>query len=216
MALLLDPTLADDIGLVALGGDLKPDTLLRAYSRGIFPWYDEGWPICWWSPDPRAIFDLDSFRVPRRLARTIRSGKFHCTIDRNFEAVLRGCADRAEGSWITPDMLAAYLLLHRLGFAHSVEAWQGDQLAGGIYGVALRGFFAGESMFTRLRDGSKIALAFLINHLRRQGYTLFDIQMLTPHTTRLGAVEIPRPVYLQRLLAALRDPLSFRDRKPLL
>src|SRR5687768_14920999 len=108
MALFLDPSLADEIGLVALGGDLSPQTLLRAYSRGIFPWFDEGDPICWWSPDPRAIFELDQFRVSRRLARTIRSGKFRCTIDHDFGAVMRGCADRDEGTWITPEMIEAY------------------------------------------------------------------------------------------------------------
>jgi len=209
MALFLDPLFADDAGLVAVGGDLSPRTLVRAYSRGVFPWFDEGDPICWWSPDPRAIFDLEAFHVPKRLARTIRSGTFHCTINRDFHAVIRGCADRDQGTWITDAMIDAYTRLHELGVVHSVEAWNDDQLAGGIYGVALGGLFAGESMFTYIRDGSKIALVFLIEHLRAQGFTLFDVQMLTPHTHRLGAVEIPRAEYLSRLQYALRQKVKF-------
>ncbi len=196
-------------GLVRVGGNLEPATLLQAYCTGVFPWFDEDWPICWWSPDPRAIFELDGFHCSHRLARTIRSGKFHVTIDRAFCKVIRGCADREEGSWITEAMIDAYERLHRLGIAHSVEAWQGDKLAGGLYGVAIAGFFAGESMFTRITDGSKVALAFTVEHLRRQGFTLFDTQFLTEHTARLGAVEIPRQEYLQRLEQALQVRASF-------
>jgi leucyl/phenylalanyl-tRNA--protein transferase len=206
---LFDPEFADASGLVAVGGDLRPDVLLLAYRRGIFPWYDEGYPVCWWSPDPRAIIDLDHFHVPRRLARTLRQGRFTATVNRAFAAVIRGCADRAEGTWITADMIAAYEELHRLGHAHSMEAWQGDELAGGVYGVAVGGLFAGESMFTRRRDGSKVALAFLVRRLRERGFVLFDIQMLTEHTARLGAVEIPRAEYLARLRNALAREVSF-------
>lgn len=199
----LTPEIAQELGLIATGGDLQPDRLLNAYRQGIFPWYDEGEPILWWSPDPRAIFELDGFHASRRLQRTIRSGKFALTVDRDFAGVIRGCGDRAEGTWITSAMLAAYQELHRLGHAHSVEAWHEGQLAGGIYGVAIGGFFAGESMFTRVRDASKVALAFLVERLRQRGFQLFDIQFVTDHTVRLGAVEIPRKTYLKRLRQAL-------------
>ncbi len=207
---LLYPELADEYGLVAVGGDLSPARLLEAYRRGIFPWYDEQSPIMWWSPDPRAVFDLPRFHVPRRLARTVRSGRFRVTVNRDFGAVIRACAVRpGEGTWITPDMIEAYERLHRLGHAHSVEAWCGDVLGGGIYGVAIGGLFAGESMFTRARDGSKVALAALVDRLRERGYVLFDTQFVTDHTRRFGAVEIPRAEYLRRLRAALRENVTF-------
>jgi leucyl/phenylalanyl-tRNA--protein transferase len=210
--LWLPPELADDMGLVGVGGDLRPERLLEAYRRGIFPWYDEHGPICWWSPDPRAIFELDGFHVSRRLRRTIRSGKFTVTVNRDFAGVIRGCADRpGAGTWIIPAMIEAYETLHRLGHAHSVEVWSGDELAGGVYGVAIGGLFAGESMFKRRPDASKVALAFLVNRLRERGYQLFDIQFLTGHTASLGAVEIPRTEYLARLRRALAVPATFVD-----
>lgn len=211
MALFLDPEQADAMGLVGIGGDLRPEHLLQAYRKGIFPWYDEGYPVLWWSPDPRAIFELDRFHISRRLQRTIRSGKFQLTTNRAFGAVLRGCADREEGTWITPDMAVAYQRLHRLGHAHSVEAWQGGKLAGGLYGVALGGLFAGESMFSRVPDASKAALAFAVDRLRQRGFQLFDIQMLTEHTARLGATEIPRQEYLARLRQARHSRSAFAD-----
>jgi leucyl/phenylalanyl-tRNA--protein transferase len=207
--LFLIPELADETGLVAVGGDLRTDRLLEAYRRGIFPWYDEELPICWWSPDPRAIFELDGFHVSRRLQRTIRSERFTITVNRDFAGVIRGCADRADGTWIVPDMIRAYETLYRLGYAHSVEAWRGDVLAGGVYGVALGGFFAGESMFCRERDASKVALAHLVERLRQRRFQLFDIQFVTEHTSRLGAVEIPRAEYLARLRRALACKVSF-------
>jgi leucyl/phenylalanyl-tRNA---protein transferase len=207
----LFPWLADEWGLVARGGNLSPERLLKAYRRGIFPWYSDGDPILWWSPDPRAIFELDGFHVPRRLQRTLRSGRFEVTVNRDFSGVIRGCADREEGTWITPEMIAAYEQLHRLGHCHSVEVWHGDMLAGGLYGVAIGGFFAGESMFTRVRDASKVALAHLVDRLRRRGFQLFDIQFVTEHTVTLGAVEIPRKQYLTRLGKALACPVSFDD-----
>jgi leucyl/phenylalanyl-tRNA--protein transferase len=207
---LLYPELADEYGLVAVGGDLGPARLLEAYRRGIFPWYDAQTPIMWWSPDPRAVFDLARFHVPRRMARTIRSGRFRVTVNRDFAAVIRACAVRpGEGTWITPDMIEAYERLHSLGHAHSVEAWCGEILGGGIYGVAIGGLFAGESMFTRVRDGSKVALAALVDRLRERGYVLFDTQFVTDHTRRFGAVEIPREEYLRRLRAALRENVTF-------
>jgi leucyl/phenylalanyl-tRNA--protein transferase len=209
LSALLDPDLADENGLVAVGGDLRPARLMQAYRRGIFPWYDEGYPVMWWSPDPRAIFELDGLHVSRRLRRTIYSGRFEVTVNRDFAGVLRGCADREEGTWITADMIAAYEELHRLGHAHSVEAWREGELAGGVYGVAAGAFFAGESMFTRRSDASKVALSFLADRLRQRGYQLFDIQFRTEHTTRLGAVEIPRAEYLARLRRAIKTRATF-------
>ncbi|SRR5579871_5979162 len=205
-----DPERADAEGLVAVGGDLRPERLLDAYRRGIFPFFDETTPVLWWSPDPRAIFEMNGLRVSRRLARTIRSGRFGVTLDRDFEGVIRGCArGPEEGVWITADMVAAYTELHRLGHAHSVEVWHDGELAGGVYGVTAGGLFAGESMFTRVTDASKVALAHLMDHLRRRGYVLFDVQFLNPHTASLGAVEIPRKDYLARLRAAVRLPVTF-------
>jgi leucyl/phenylalanyl-tRNA--protein transferase len=206
--MFFNPNRADDSGLVAVGGDLHPERLLAAYRRGVFPWYDSADPICWWSPDPRAIFELDGLHVSRRLRRTLRSGRFNVTINEDFRGVIRGCADRDEGTWIHPEMMQAYERLHRLGHCHSLEVWLDGALAGGIYGVAIGGFFAGESMFTRVRDASKVALAHLVDRLRACGYQLFDIQMLTEHTLRLGAVEIPRTMYLQRLRQALALPVT--------
>lgn len=200
---LLRPEFADDIGLVALGGDLRPAWLLEAYRNGIFPWYNAGDPICWWSPDPRAIFELDGLHIARRLRRTLRSGRFTVTINQDFAGVIRGCADRAEGTWIIPEMIAAYERLHRLGHAHSVEVWADGVLAGGLYGVALGGFFAGESMFTRRLDASKVALVHVVERLRERRFELFDTQFVTEHTARMGAIEIPRAEYLARLKRAL-------------
>src|SRR5262249_20397860 len=186
------------------------ERLLRAYRQGMFPWYDEDMPVCWWSPDPRAIFELDGFRATRRLWRTYKSGRFQLTINHAFGDVIHGCADRKdEGTWITPDMIAAYERLHRLGYAHSVEAWQDGELAGGVYGVAIGGFFAGESMFYRRRDASKIALLHLVLHLRDHRFLLFDTQFVTEHTARLGAIEIPRTDYLRRLALALQRDVRF-------
>jgi leucyl/phenylalanyl-tRNA--protein transferase len=208
--LFTHPEGADAFGLVAVGGDLSPQRLLEAYRHGVFPWFDEGDPILWWSPDPRAVFELDGLRVTRRLARTIRSGRFRVTVNQDFGGVMEGCADRPlEGTWITPDMIRAYGALHRMGHAHSLEVWQGDVLAGGIYGVAVGGFFAGESMFTRVRDASKVALFHLMQRLRERGFRLFDIQFLNEHTQRMGAVEIARADYLRRLHQALACPTSF-------
>jgi leucyl/phenylalanyl-tRNA---protein transferase len=198
------PEQADEDGFVGLGGDLDPPCLLRAYSEGVFPWFNEGDPILWWSPDPRAIFQLDDFHISHRLQRTIRSGKFQTTVDRDFAAVIRGCADRVEGTWLTSSMIEAYERLHRMGHAHSVEVWRDGELAGGVYGVAIGGFFAAESMFYRKTDGSKVALAALVERLKHRGYELLDTQLVTSHTSSLGAIEIPRSAYLRRLRAALK------------
>jgi leucyl/phenylalanyl-tRNA--protein transferase len=206
-----DNDFAKEIGLVAVGGDLSPPRLLAAYRSGIFPWYNDGEPICWWSPDPRAIFELERLHISRRLRRTIRTGRFRLTLDADFPGVIRGCAEgREEGTWITADMIDAYEDLHSLGHAHSVECWYGEKLVGGVYGVAIGGFFAGESMFHRERDASKVALAHLAQRLRNSGFRLFDTQFLTDHTVRMGAIEIPRAVYLDRLARALRSPVVLR------
>ena len=205
-----DPALADAEGLVAIGGDLGTGRLLAAYQKGIFPWTVD--PITWWSPDPRAIFELDGFHVPQSLARVIRKGGFEVTMDQSFRAVMEGCAAPAPGrggNWITEEFIEAYTRLHRLGHAHSVECQLKGELVGGIYGVAIGGLFAGESMFHRVNDASKVALHHLVQHLRRRGFALFDIQMVTPATKPLGAIEIPRREYLQRLSAAVKMKCSF-------
>jgi leucyl/phenylalanyl-tRNA--protein transferase len=206
----LDPEDADADGLVGVGGDLRPDSLMSDYRRGIFPWFDDDLPILWWSPDPRAIIELDGLHVSRRLARTIRQGKFEVTVNRAFRDVMEGCVDRpGQGVWITADMIAAYTRLHKLGHAHSVEVWHGGVLAGGLYGVAVGGLFAGESMYTVVRDASKVALAFVVNRLRERGFRLFDVQFLNDHTRRMGATEIPRREYLRRLKRALEINPTF-------
>jgi leucyl/phenylalanyl-tRNA--protein transferase len=204
-----DPETFDEQGFVAVGGDLSPERLVAAYRAGIFPWYSDDTPILWWSPDPRGAFELGGLHVSRRLARTVRGGKFTVTFDHAFADVMLGCADREEGTWITSDMLAAYAALHRLGHAHSVEVWRGGELAGGVYGVTVGGLFAGESMFSRARDASKVALVHLDEHLRRRGYALFDIQYVNEHTGSLGAVEVPRREYLRRLREALGREVTF-------
>ncbi len=210
------PRYGPQAGLVALGGDLSVPRLLAAYRKGIFPWSDEP-VLSWWSPDPRAIFELDRFHVPRSLARVLRSGRFTVTVNRAFRAVMEGCAAPAPGretTWISPAFLEAYTALHRAGHAHSVECWQGDALVGGLYGVAVGGLFAAESMFHRASDASKVALARLVERLRARGFVLLDIQMLTPVTRRLGAVEIPRAEYLRRLRKAVAQRCTFADAPP--
>jgi leucyl/phenylalanyl-tRNA---protein transferase len=208
-AVFPDPLLFDEQGLIAIGGDLSPARLLAAYRAGIFPWYGDDTPILWWSPDPRAVIELDGLHVSRRLARTVRGGKFEVTFDREFAAVMAGCGDREEGTWITPEMHSAYVTLHAMGHAHSVEVWNGGELAGGVYGVTVGGLFAGESMFSRVTDASKVALVHLVDRLRERGFRLFDIQYLNDHTRSLGGVEIPREEYLGRLREALELGVTF-------
>jgi leucyl/phenylalanyl-tRNA--protein transferase len=184
--------------------------LRLAYSLGIFPWTAD--PITWWSPDPRGIIELDGLHVPRSLAKVIRRGEFEISLDRAFREVMAGCAEPApgrQGTWITQEFLAAYSELHRQGCAHSLECWQGTRLAGGIYGVSIGGFFAGESMFHRVGNASKVALCHLVQHLRRRGFVLFDIQMLTPVTRQLGGIDIPRLEYLRRLRQAVALERTF-------
>ena len=206
--------MAEPEGVVLFGGRLTPQWLLDAYAHGIFPWpIFEGTDIVvWWSPDPRAVFEFDDFRVSRRLLRTCRSRRFEVTCDRDFAGVVTGCAtagERAHNTWLTPKMIEAYTRLHELGHAHSVEVWCDGQLAGGTYGVTVGGLYGGESMFYRVRDASKVALVRLIAHLWARGYTLFDIQQRTAHTARLGAVEISRRDYLDRLALAVPAKVTF-------
>ena len=209
-----DPRLAlrsgSSNGLVAVGGDLSPLRLMRAYRAGIFPWTDE--PLTWWSPDPRAIIELEQFHIPHSLQKTLRRGCFRVTVNQAFREVMGECAAPAPGrrtTWITPNFVEAYARLHEAGHAHSVECWLGDTLAGGVYGVAVGGFFSGESMFHRAPNASKVALCHLFERLKTRGIKLFDIQQLTPVTRQLGGVLIPRELYLSRLKEAVTMPVSF-------
>ena len=197
-------------GLVAMGGDLSVSRLLLAYRNGMFPWTDD--PVTWWSPDPRAIFELDRFHASGSLVHVIRKGVFEITIDRAFRQVMEGCAGPAPGresTWISARFIEAYTALHGLGHAHSVECWQNSQLVGGIYGVSIGGLFAGESMFHRANNASKVALSHLHRHLRERSFALFDIQLLTPITRQLGATTISRGNYLQRLVKAVELRCEF-------
>lgn len=204
------PETADAHGLVAAGGDLSVKRLLAAYSQGIFPWTAK--PITWWSPDPRGIIELDRFHVSASLAKTLRRSPFEITFDRAFQEVMRACAapsPKRESTWITEEFVAAYTRLHERGHAHSVECWHEGQLVGGVYGVIVGGLFAGESMFHRADNASKVALYHLVEHLRMKGFGLFDIQMVTPATRSLGAMEIPRREYLARLAVAVTLTCGF-------
>jgi len=195
-------------GLVAVGGDLSVPRLLLAYRSGLFPWTAD--PVTWWSPDPRGIIELDAFHVSRSLARTLRKGGDEITFDRAFRAVITACAKtRRPGGWISPEFITAYTALHEAGHAHSVECWRAGELVGGVYGVAVGGLFAGESMFHRADDASKVALFHLVGRLRERGFTLFDTQMVTPVTRQLGATEISRAAYLRRLAEAVTRDARF-------
>ena len=200
----LEQALEEPSGLLAAGGDLSPARLIAAYRRGIFPWYSPGQPVLWWSPDPRAVLFPEEFHCTRSLAKTLRNGGFIFSRDRDFAAVIDGCAAPRAGSpgtWITCDMRAAYLELHGLGHAHSVEVWRRDRLAGGLYGVRLGGVFFGESMFSRERDASKAALAHLVALCRRNGLAVIDCQLPSRHLQSLGSRSIPR----SRFQALLRE-----------
>ncbi len=211
-------------GLLAAGADLSPERLLAAYRRGIFPWYAEGEPILWWSPDPRMVLYPTELKVSRSLAKTLRNRDYQVRFDSAFDAVMQGCAtrgalgsgaeDKAPGTWITEDMRAAYQRLHLLGYAHSAETWIEGELAGGLYGVAIGRMFYGESMFTRVRDASKIATVHLVRHLRREGYGMIDCQMYTRHLESLGARTIARSEFslsLRELVDYKATPMSWRE-----
>jgi leucyl/phenylalanyl-tRNA--protein transferase len=201
----VEQALDEPNGLLAAGGDLSPERLLDAYAHGIFPWFNDGDPVLWWSPEPRMVLLPSELHLSRSLRKTIRSGAFTVTFDRAFEDVVEGCAaprSNQDGTWITGQMKRAYSELARLGFAHSAEAWEATELVGGLYGVALGRVFYGESMFSRRSNGSKVALAYLARQLERWGFALIDCQMSTEHLASLGAREIPRRHFLRTVRAA--------------
>jgi leucyl/phenylalanyl-tRNA--protein transferase len=203
--------LASPEGLLAIGGDLRAERLLEAYRHGIFPWYSEGQPILWWSPDPRAVLFPERLKVSRSLRKSLRSTRFTVTLDTRFREVMQACAQPRKqsadgGTWITPEMLDAYVRLHELGLAHSVETWRDGELVGGLYGVALGAAFFGESMFSRASDASKVALVQLVGQLAAWGFRIVDCQLPSPHLSSLGAEEIPRREFMDRLDEALKQP----------
>lgn len=198
-------------GLLAIGGDLSPARLIEAYRIGVFPWFNEDQPILWWCPDPRAVIYPDGLHISRSLARTLKRCGWQRTINKDFTAVINACAtERGKfGTWITPAMISAYRELHRLGYAHSVEIWQGEELAGGIYGIRLGNKFFGESMFTRITDGSKVALSALAELCLQEGIDLIDCQVSSPHLETLGMREIPRSRFLPLLEGLDTQPRAF-------
>jgi leucyl/phenylalanyl-tRNA--protein transferase len=204
------PKLAPQEGLLAVGGDLSQERLLLAYRTGIFPWYSEDEPIMWWSPDPRLILYPHQLKISKSLKKTINRGNFELTMDQAFDDVITACArsrtESNEGTWIVDEMIAAYCELHESGLAHSVEAWQGDQLAGGLYGVSIGRCFFGESMFTRISNASKVAFVGLVKHLQKLDFDLIDCQVTTSHLLNFGAHEISRERFLNELAEALKSP----------
>ena len=202
------PELADPDGLLAIGGDLSPDRLVAAYSSGIFPWYEDGQPILWWFLNPRCVLFPDELHVSKSLKKAIKSSRFEITLDQDFQRVISSCATKfrpgQDGTWIVDDMIRAYVRLHQLGLAHSVEAWADGELVGGLYGVSLGRIFFGESMFFYEPNASKAAFVFLVNWLKSKDFHLIDCQQTTPHMLKFGAREIPRHEFLFRLQKALR------------
>ncbi len=215
-----DVKYASSQGLLAIGGDLSPQRLLTAYHKGIFPWYNAGEPILWWSPDPRCVLFPEHYKPQRSLKKTIKKHRFVFSFDQNFETVISRCAaprTKDSGTWITQQMRDAYIHLHHLGYAHSVEVGINNQLVGGLYGIALGGVFFGESMFSQVSGASKAALSFLIAHLTNWNFQLIDCQITSPHLLGLGAVEIARTEFLTRLNAALTqsgNPGSWHNIQP--
>lgn len=198
----VERALREPNGLLAAGGELSPSWLLAAYSRGIFPWYSDGEPLLWWSPDPRLVLIPGHIRITRSLRKVLRSGRYQIRFDTAFAAVVRECAaprGTQIGTWITAEMQAAYIRMHELGHAHSVEAWQGDRLMGGLYGIALGRAFFGESMFSRASDASKCCLACLARFLDARDFAVIDCQMTTSHLLSMGAEEVPRDVFVSAL-----------------
>jgi leucyl/phenylalanyl-tRNA--protein transferase len=216
-----DPTraLREPDGLLAVGGDLSPERLLYAYAHGIFPWYDAGLPILWWSPDPRAIFRPDTLHVSRSLRRHMRRGGHEIRFDTAFSEVMEGCAGLRPqypegGTWINAEMKQAYARLHHLGYAHSVELWQDGELVGGLYGVALGRVFFGESMFSRVTDASKVVLVTLMQYLERWGYAFMDCQVQSEHLESMGSVPVPRRDFLGMLATLCAEPVSDHAWRP--
>lgn len=203
-------SLAEPDGLLAVGGDLSPERLIAAYRSGIFPWPHDGYPLLWFSPNPRLVLRPAELHVPRRLARVVAQGRFDVRLDNAFEQVIAACASvprrHEPGTWITPAMQLAYTQLHRLGYAHSAEAWRDGELVGGLYGVAIGGAFIGESMFARVSEASKVAFVTLARQLDRWGFVMVDAQVHTEHLARFGAREVPRRQYLALLDVARQMP----------
>lgn len=203
-----DPCMADESGLLAIGGDLSSERLLAAYSMGIFPWYSEGQPILWFSPDPRLVLYPHEFKSSRSLRKLLRSGKFDVRFDNDFETVIRRCADASrrfqKSTWITQEMILAYTKLHRKGFAHSVETYQNGRLVGGLYGVSLGGAFFGESMFYEVSNASKVALYYLVKKCLYLDFDFIDSQVPTDHMKRMGAREVARDDFIRSLSTTLR------------
>ncbi len=204
------PSTADESGIVAWGGDLSPNRILLAYRNGIFPWYSQGDPILWWSPNPRLILNLDDFKFRRSLKKRVKH--FEVRVDTAFNEVINACAttyrEDQEGTWIVPQMIEAYNVLHEMGYAHSVEAYQDGKLVGGLYGVAIGRVFCGESMFAHVSDASKVAFAYLVQYLKEWGYDFIDSQVPTVHVKSLGGVEISRDIFLKRLKMAVNMEVS--------
>lgn len=202
--------LASPEGLLAVGGDLRVERLLEAYRRGIFPWYNAGQPILWWSPDPRALLYPERLHVARSLRKTLRRAPFRVCADTAFDRVVRECAaprrGARAGTWITPEIRAAYGRLHTLGYAHSIESWRGDALVGGLYGIALGDAFFGESMFSRETDASKVAFVHLVRQVQRWGFNFIDCQIQSDYLKSLGAEDAPRSDFIRALDAALARP----------
>jgi leucyl/phenylalanyl-tRNA--protein transferase len=205
-----DPQEANDAGIVAWGGDLSPSRLLLAYRSGIFPWYAKGDPILWWSPDPRLILNLDDFKLRRSLKKRLKH--FDIRIDTAFEKVIIACSttprEGQSGSWILPEVVEAYGVLHDMGYAHSIEAYQEDKLVGGLYGVAIGKVFCGESMFAHVSDASKVAFAFLVKRLKEWGFEFIDAQVPTDHVRSLGGIEVSREYFLDRLKACVHQDVD--------
>lgn len=204
----LEQALEDPNGLLAAGGDLSPERLLLAYRSGIFPWYDESQPILWWSPNPRSVLFPEKLHVSRSLRKTLKRNIFDITFDQSFREVMLACADSrmdTEGTWITNNMLSSYTELHRMGFAHSVEVWQNDQLVGGLYGIALGRVFFGESMFSRVTDASKVGFVHLVKYLINHGFKLIDCQVESAHLNSLGAELIDRTAFRTQLRQLIND-----------
>ncbi len=205
----LETALREPNGLLSAGGDLRPERLLAAYRHGCFPWYQEGQPLLWWSPDPRTVLFPDELHVSRSLRKRMRHGDYRVTFDKAFAEVIQGCAgprSYADGTWITTPMQDAYVRLHEMGVAHSVEVWQQGQLVGGLYGIAMGELFFGESMFSRATDASKVGFVTLVERLREWGFALIDCQMPTRHLESFGARSIPRAAFAEALAMHLDRP----------
>jgi leucyl/phenylalanyl-tRNA--protein transferase len=212
-----DPDLAEEDGLLAVGGDLSPARLLLAYSIGVFPWFNEGDPILWWSPDPRCVVLRGEEHIPRSTLRKLRRGDFEIRMDTEFESVMRACAEPREGqdgTWISEAMVEAYVAIHKAGYAHSIETWQGGELVGGLYGISLGAAFFGESMFARVPDASKAAFAALCEKAWGWGFHFIDAQVPTAHLERLGARMIRRDEFRRRLREAMGEGSWPRGRAP--